>query len=437
MSKKNYQDINVYEAAMERIAYLFEEFDNVLVAFSGGKDSGICLNLAYQYAKENGLTEKLAVYNEDYEAGYPQTFDYVKRMFDSMPDVRRYWLCLPIKAACSASMYQTSWIPWDEKDRDIWVREMPSEDYVINMDNKWFDFTPGTSGFDTRIIFAHEFAKKYGKTAVIIGIRADESLSRLGIFSSGHRVNIYKGCKWTKVSNSNVINAYPIYDWTTKDIWVANAKFGWDYNRLYDLYYQAGLNAAEMRTASPFHACGQNHLKLYRVICPNMWGKMISRVNGVNFTGIYGGTTAMGWKNIKKPKHFTWKQYMEFLLSTLPDDIRNKYIVKFEKSKWHWRVQGGARSKEFIEQLEREGVPLRRSGHGSKSCKVNTDKEVIYIDDWFDDTNVDEFRKAPTYKRACIAIMKNDVQCLYCGFSRTKSEELKRKNAIEKYKKLL
>jgi predicted phosphoadenosine phosphosulfate sulfurtransferase len=422
--------MNVYEAAQKRLRFIFDEFDNVLVAFSGGKDSGVCLNMCYDYAKETGQLNKLAVYNEDYEAGYPHTFEFIERIFDSMPQIKRFWLCLPINAACSVSMHQTSWIPWNPEEKEIWVRKVPS--------NIWFPFKKGTSGFDLRIIFANEFAKKYGKTAVIIGLRMDESLSRRSIITSSMRVNFYKDKKYSVVNNvSDTVNFYPIYDWKTDDVWIANYKFKWDYNKLYDLYYRAGLNAPEMRTASPFHAAGQNHLKLYKVICPTMWGKMVSRVNGVNFTCIYGGTIAMGWKNIKKPLHFTWKQYMEFLLSTLPDDIRKKYETKIEKSKWHWRVQGGARSKEFIEHLEKEGVDLIRSGKKSAYCKVNTDKEIIYINDWFDDTNVDDFKKAPTYKRACIAIMKNDTQCLFMGFSRTKEDMDRRKNIMEKYKALL
>ena len=40
--------------------------------------------------------------------------------------------------------------------------------------------------------------------------------------------------------------------------------------------------------------------------------------------GIYGGTSGMGWKNIIKPKHFTWKQYAEFLISTLPENSKKK-----------------------------------------------------------------------------------------------------------------
>ena len=433
---KSYTEKNVYSAAMERIAYIFNEFDNVLVAFSGGKDSSVCLNLCYDYAKEHGVIEKMAMYYEDYEGGYNMTAEYVERCFNGYEGVEKYWLCLPIKARCSVSMFQTHWIPWDRDDRGIWIREYPDSPYLITEDNCPFEFVKGTSGFDTRILFAKWFAETHGKTAVMVGIRADESLSRLGIITSKQRKFMHNELPYTKVVDENTVNFYPIYDWKTDDIWIGNAKFGWDYNKLYDLFYQAGLSIDQMRVASPFHDCGQANLKLFRVIEPSTWGRMVSRVNGVNFTGLYGGTTAMGWKNIKKPDGFTWKQYMEFLLATLPEETRKRYEQKFEKSKWHWRVQGGARSEEFIRQLEAEGVPLRRSGKTSKACKVNTDNEVIYIDDWFDDTNVDDFKKAPTYKRACIAILKNDVQCLYCGFSRTKSEEAKRRNALAKYKNL-
>ena len=43
---KSYESTNVYEAAVERIEWLFDEFgDNLVVNFSGGKDSTICLHL--------------------------------------------------------------------------------------------------------------------------------------------------------------------------------------------------------------------------------------------------------------------------------------------------------------------------------------------------------------------------------------------------------
>jgi len=47
---------NVYELAQERLHIIFKEFDNICVSFSGGKDSGVLLNLCIDYLsriKEN------------------------------------------------------------------------------------------------------------------------------------------------------------------------------------------------------------------------------------------------------------------------------------------------------------------------------------------------------------------------------------------------
>src|SRR5678815_1881042 len=91
---------------------------------------------AYQYAKANGLLHKLAVYYEDYEAGYKYTHEYAQRTFEALTDVeRKYWLCLPISAACSVSMYEPRWIPWDADKKDIWVRAMPTLPCVVNESN--------------------------------------------------------------------------------------------------------------------------------------------------------------------------------------------------------------------------------------------------------------------------------------------------------------
>src|SRR5690606_20416082 len=104
-------DTDVYTAAIRRIKVAFDEFENVLVAFSCGKDSGVCLNLCYEYAKENNMLHKLAIYYQDYEAGYKYTDEYAQRVFESMDIPRKYWLCLPGSAACSVSMYEPRWIP--------------------------------------------------------------------------------------------------------------------------------------------------------------------------------------------------------------------------------------------------------------------------------------------------------------------------------------
>lgn len=432
-------DKTVLEAAIDRLEIIFRDFDNVLVAFSCGKDSGVMLNLAYQYAKEKNLLHKLAFYYEDYEGGYKHTHEYADRTFKALSDVEhKYWLCLPISAACSASMFQSRWYPWNEDEKDIWIRPMPDYPYVVNEHNVPFKFYRKTKGFDTRVRFAQWFSTTYGKTAVLIGIRAQESLTRRAIITSQHRSLMHKGLRYSKVIDKLTCNFYPIYDWLTEDIWVANARFGFDYNKIYDLYYQAGLTIDQMRVASPFHQSGQANLQLYRVIDPNTWGKMVCRVNGVNFTGIYGGTSAMGWKTITKPKHFTWKQYAEFLMETLPADTKKKLLFHLDRLSKSWSEKGYGRNPDIIKQMKEDGIVLENTHQISKICTKPKVYEIVKIKSGFpDETSIKRnFRICPSWKSICITIMKNDFALTYLGCQRTKDQNLIRHDALERYKKL-
>ena len=40
MMVREYLEQNVYEALRKRLKFIFEEFDNIYISFSGGKDSG-------------------------------------------------------------------------------------------------------------------------------------------------------------------------------------------------------------------------------------------------------------------------------------------------------------------------------------------------------------------------------------------------------------
>ena len=429
-------DKNVLDATMDRIKLIFEDFENVLVAFSCGKDSGIMLSLTYEYAKQNNMLHKLSVYYMDYEAGYKYTDDYAYRVFSELDVPKKYWLCLPISAACSVSMYEPRWIPWDKDKKDIWVRDMPQLDCVVNEDNCPYEFIKGTKGFDGRIQFAEWFSETYGKTAVLIGIRAEESLTRQSIFTSQHRRYAHKGLRYSKVVSKDVINFYPIYDWETEDIWKANYDFDFDYNKIYDLYYQAGLTIDQMRVASPFHQCGQNDLKLYRVIDPHNWGKMVGRVNGCNFGGIYGGTSGMAWKTISKPKHFTWKEYAHFLIDTLPEATKKKFIEHLKRLQSNWSDKGYGRNPEVISQMELEGIKIEKTGEVSNLCTKPKHYEVIKIKSGFpEETKIQNFRRCPSWKAVCITIMKNDFTLTYMGCSRTKDDNIKKQNALKRYKK--
>lgn len=421
---------NVYELAMERIKFIFDEFDHVYISFSGGKDSGVMLNLALKYLKDNNLNRKITLMHLDYEAQYEMTTKYVAQMEEEFKDyLNIYHVCVPFKVTTCTSMYQSYWRPWEEDKKEIWVRDLPENamtknDFPFFNENMWdYDFQEKLS------TFIHE-KENAEKTAVLVGIRTQESLHRWRAIHK-ERDTYYKNKNYSKKISDNVYNFYPIFDWKTEDIWVANAKFGFSYNELYDLYYLAGLDINQMRVASPFISEGQETLKLYKVIEPHTWGKLVSRVNGVNFTGLYGGTTAMGWKKISKPDHLTWKEYMEFLLDTLPEETKNNYLSKLETSIKFWKEKGGVLSDEIIQELDELEIKYEFGSHGYK-----TDKKAVKLG-YLDDIDISDFKAIPTYKRMCICILKNDHLCKYMGFSQTKTEMKKRKEAIEKYANIL
>ena len=428
---KIYLEKNVYEACQERLDFIFKEFDKIVVAFSGGKDSGLLLNITYDFAKKHKILKKLAFYHLDYEAQYQYTTDYVEEVFNSL-NIEKYWLCLPIKAQCCTSMFQSYWIPWEKSKKNIWVRNMPNHSYIINEDNCEFKYHDWD--YQVQDNFCKWYAKKRKeKTCFLVGIRAQESLNRQAAITSQKKVKSYKSKNYI-INKDGYFLAYPIYDWNTRDIWIAHAKFNYKYNKLYDLYYQAGMKIDDMRVASPFNDCASLSLKYYKAIDPDNWGKMVSRVNGVNFTGLYGGTTAMGWKNITKPSHLTWKQYLNFLLSTLPETTRKEYLKKFNTSIEFWKNKGGVLSEQTLKELkEKNDIAFEIKDKNN----YRTNKLPVTFQDYPDDLDVSNFREVPTYKRMCVCILKNDHTCKYMGFAQTKEEIKKKKECLEKWNKIL
>ena len=140
---KRYLNKNVYEASVERIDYILDTFPAYYVSFSGGKDSGVALNLVLERAKiKNRLPVPVMFF--DWETCYKETVDYVYRMM-SRPDVEPHWICLPEAEDNGSSIYERYWKPWDPDKKDKWVRPMPDYPFVINQDNmpdewrEWYD----------------------------------------------------------------------------------------------------------------------------------------------------------------------------------------------------------------------------------------------------------------------------------------------------------
>lgn len=428
---KNYLNINVYEAAKKRISYIFDEFDNICVSFSGGKDSGVALNMAIDEARKR--KRKIAVMFIDMEAWYQITIDFIKRMIDNNRDVLiPYWICLPMKSPNASSYYDPVWICWDKKCRDIWVREMPQESYVINEDNPP-DFYKQNMPFEEFIKHCGNWIGGGKKTACILGIRTDESLNRFRAIV-GNKTT-YKDKKYSTLVKNETYNFYPLYDWAVPDIWAYNGKFNKDYNKLYDLFYKAGVSIYKMRVDEPFGNEEKAGLNMFRIIEPKTWGKLVNRVSGANFGNIYSGNKIMT-AAYKLPKNHTWKSFTEFLLNTLPEDIANNYRKKFDKFIKYWQTVGCPVLPKYIEILEKE-CPSSIINTHTFSTRGKGDKEVIKFIDIPDEIKgVDTKDDVLCWKRMAMCIIKNDYICKGLSFSITKDLTAKQKELIERYKNL-
>ncbi len=432
---KKYLEKDVYEATQERLKFIFDNFENIYVSFSGGKDSGLLLNLVLDYKRRNKISRKIGVFHQDFEAQYQLTTDYVVRMFENnLRDIEPYWVCLPMGSRCAVSNYQMYWYPWDPDMKNDWVREMPKMPYVINLENNPLDFYQyKMTQEDLYAEFGHWYAKNHkGRTICLLGIRADESLNRYRAYAS-QRKAILQNSQWTTRIANNYYNAYPLYDWSTKDVWVANGKKNFDYNRIYDLFYKAGLTIHQMRVASPYHESAKESLNLYRVLEPHTWIKVVGRVKGANFGAIYGNTKLLGVGRLTLPEGHTWRSYVKFLLATLPDAMRRNYISKFKTSIKFWWRKGGVVCDEGLKELEACNYKIRRNG----KSRYSPGKDQIRFLGTPDDTDdIKSTIDIPSWKRMAICILKNDHLCKYMGFSQTKKQAERQKELMQKYRKL-
>ena len=233
-----YLSNNVYEESLERIRYLFDEFENIVVGFSGGKDSTTCLELSLIVAREKNRLP-LNVLFLDQEAEWQCTIDYVEEVM-SRKEVNPIWFQMPLRIANSASLNEEWHHCWDVNITE-WLREKNPISIKEN--------TYGCDRFAD--LFTAIFKKDYKdkKACYISGVRCEESPTR-NMALTGQVT--YKGLTWGKILSKEMehYTFYPIYDWSVWDIWAGIYKGNYNYNKLYDYYYQHGKGISKMRVSN-------------------------------------------------------------------------------------------------------------------------------------------------------------------------------------------
>ena len=129
---KIYSKKNVYDAALKRVAWVFDEFPNVIVGVSGGKDSTVIFHLALEVARQKGRLP-LKVLFIDQEAEWQGTIDMIRSMMYH-PDVEPLWFQMPIRLFNATSTIEHWLMCWDPADEDRWMRE---RDPVAMTENRY------------------------------------------------------------------------------------------------------------------------------------------------------------------------------------------------------------------------------------------------------------------------------------------------------------
>lgn len=398
MSRKIYQEYSVLEATKARISETFDTLERLYISFSGGKDSTVMMHLVCQEARKRG--RKVGVLIIDLEAQYTATIEHINSMVAEYADcIDLHWFCGELLLRNAVSDFEPKWVCWDSEKQDIWVREKPALESDLS---QYSFYVPKMEFEELMVIFGGWYAQ--GKSCgAFIGIRSDESLHRYRAIVSRKDGLMMNGRKWTTRIAKGFFNVYPIYDWRTEDIWLFHAKHpDLGYNKIYDLMTRAGVKFSNQRLCQPFGDDQKKGLWLYQILEPSTWYKLLNRVSGVNSGALYAQDTGNinGNNKITKPDGYSWKDYTNFLLRSLPKPMRENYQERFKKFIAGWIKRGY------------QNIP-------------DAAPHDLEVKQW-----------APSWRRMCRCILRNDFYCKGLGQTQPKSEAYGKFKDIQRVRKI-
>lgn len=293
---------NVFDAALGRMRWLFDEFDNkVSVSNSGGKDSTVVVELALMVARERNALP-LNVMWLDQECEFAATVDYQRWMADR-PEINFHWYQIPFRLF-NATNHDDPWLRvWGEGEE--WVREKEIDSIHEN--------TFGTDRFKEVL---SEINIASGGGAILTGMRNEESPARRLFMTTKpcYKWVTWGSEGWHREGHEDYWMFHPIYDWSYRDIWKAIYDHGWKYNTHYDVQFQYGVPVRNMRVSNYHHETALAALLYLQEAEPETWDAATRRLSGISTFGHMQNDIYV----TELPYMFAdWDEYLHYLIDNL------------------------------------------------------------------------------------------------------------------------
>lgn len=323
MLKQVYTDKNVLEAAKERIAYVFDEFEDIVVSVSGGKDSTVLAHLALTEAHKRN--RKIGIFFLDEEVVYESTVKQIEYILSLYPEnTIPLWVQIEFNLTNATSLTESQLKCWEAGKHKIWMRSKKS----FAIQHKPWD--PATETVRDKVKgfgfydALENFQRYKSGAAFLIGLRATESPNRWRAVSKNPG---YKDIFWS-TKKGNTYNFYPLYDWNYHDVWKYIYDNKLQYNKIYDYMWKKGMPLNEIRVSSLIHEKSFKALVELPEFEPKTYDKLLKRIKGISVGNLYGKDNKL-LRCRKLPKNFkNWMEYRDFLLETYPDPEKKAIFEK-------------------------------------------------------------------------------------------------------------
>jgi predicted phosphoadenosine phosphosulfate sulfurtransferase len=307
------KDINVLQAARSRIELIFDEFEEVQVSISGGKDSTVLLHLVLQEAEKRN--RKFEVFFLDQEAEYDATVDLIRKQMNH-PLVIAKWYQVPIYLTNATSYDDYFLYAWGENEQ--WMRnkeEIAIQTLQVDYPKRFYEFF-------------NFLEKREPQKAYLVGLRAEESITR---YRAVTKYTGYKDLKWS-TKTGDAYKFYPIYDWTWNSIWKFIYDYNIAYNKIYDLMFWSNYSVYKMRVSNLIHEKSYKCLIDLPKFEPETYNLLCDRIKGIDTASRYASEKLI-FSNRNLPTYYSsWQQYRDFLLANIQNDShRGTFAKRFDK----------------------------------------------------------------------------------------------------------